>query len=526
MPKPTFLKATAELEKWREQFNPLRGLTMRRLSTLLEEADRGVFANVMWLLRKVERRDETVRACKQRMTSELARLEWRIGFPAEPPPGAGDAQIEAQKDFLRARYDAVDNLKAALQFLALADLRGFAHVEKHYGKDGLPHHLECVPQWHWMKDGIYGDWKFDAKATGFETLSGTAIEREHFIVREVDDPWFEIALIKAQRKSLGDKDFDGFVESYGIPWMFFIAPPGAGADKLAEFQAIADEIAGDGRGVLPNGSDVKGPPGSASTNAQVFKQYLDRQDAAIVLAATGGLLTVLTAPGSGTLAGSAHQEAWENVVAGVAKNVSETLQEQFDKPLLAEKFPGQPVLAWFELAYPDQPEARGDFVADVKTLKDAGFSVKREAVEEKTGLPLEPESLRPDPQAPNPKPQAPLTNRFAGGAPSARDSEEALQLAENAVANVLQVGRDYLAPLRGSFDRLLTLAESEAATAEDFAALAAEIGQSFPELLDELDVGTLAAEIEQAMGSAAVMGARAALRSRGAVKHRKRKAKH
>lgn len=74
--------------------------------------------------------------------------------------------------------------------------------------------------------------------------------------------------------------------------------------------------------------------------------YLDRQ---ITLLGTGGLLTMLTESGSGTLAGNAHQEAFNQVAKADAVLVSEALQRDFDAPMLAAAFPGWPVEAGFEL---------------------------------------------------------------------------------------------------------------------------------------------------------------------------------
>ena len=53
--------------------------------------------------------------------------------------------------------------------------------------------------------------------------------------------------------------------------------------------------------------------------------------------------------GCGTLAGSAHQEAFNQVAKADSVMVSEALRRDFDKPLLERAFPGWPVEAGFEL---------------------------------------------------------------------------------------------------------------------------------------------------------------------------------
>ena len=58
---------------------------------------------------------------------------------------------------------------------------------------------------------------------------------------------------------------------------------------------------------------------------------------------------MLTESGCGTLAGNAHQEAFNQMAKADAVMVSESMQRDFDAPLLAAAFPGWPVEAGFEL---------------------------------------------------------------------------------------------------------------------------------------------------------------------------------
>ena len=69
----------------------------------------------------------------------------------------------------------------------------------------------------------------------------------------------------------------------------------------------------------------------------------------ITLLGTGGLLTMLTESGSGTLAGNAHQEACNQVAKADAVMVSEALQRDFGAPMLTAAFPDWPVEAVFGL---------------------------------------------------------------------------------------------------------------------------------------------------------------------------------
>jgi len=376
-----------------------------------------------------------------------------------------------------------------------------------------------VPQWHWIRKGLYGEWKFNPTAKPWSS-DALPINPADFIIREIDDPWIEIALIHGLRLNQNDRDWDGFAARYGIPSTFFIAPPGADETKLDEFESIANDLAADGAGVLPNGSEVK--THEAANKGEVFGAKNTRHESAIVLAATGGLLTMLAQSGSGTLAGGAHSDTWRDLVAGIASEVSEAFQEQMDKVWLAEKFPGQKIAAYFELEFPEESTDTAALATTVKTFKEAGFSVKREWLEEESGMPLEESSLvAPQPVKPGQEVKAPpgqevkpLKNRFSGGPSSARDRAEAMQLAEAAIQDALDVERETFAPLAPDIAALIALAEDDQADVSDFIALASKVEQLLPELMTPESVKSLATTLEAALGTAAAMGARATIRQR------------
>jgi hypothetical protein len=50
------------------------------------------------------------------------------------------------------------------------------------------------------------------------------------------------------RRNLSQKDWDSYLEEFGIPSVFLVGPPNAPAAKEEEYQRIAEEIISDGRG--------------------------------------------------------------------------------------------------------------------------------------------------------------------------------------------------------------------------------------------------------------------------------------
>jgi phage gp29-like protein len=291
---------------------------------------------------------------------------------------------EEQVAMLREAYDRVENLRDAVSFLFSGFFRGFAHLEKHYSASGLIERLEPVEQWFWVRDGMYGDWEYNQNAVSGR-FRGIPIDPVNFVILDTIALNRLLSMLYLGR-TLAMKDWDSFLEVYGIPSVFLIGPPNTPDSKAEEYQTIAEQLISDGRGYLPNGSDIKYVNGGG--NRPPFQdriEYIDRQ---ITLVATGGLLTMLTEAGSGTLAGGAHTETFMQIARGDALTVSEVLQDHFDAPLLAEFFPGQPVVAYFEFVPPSSDEV-SRVVNDAAVLAKAGLRVDADELRERTGYKVE-----------------------------------------------------------------------------------------------------------------------------------------
>jgi phage gp29-like protein len=383
----------------RSQYNPLRGITLQRAVSLLEEGERGIYADLQWLYRTIEKRDAVLRALKRRRSAALMKLEWNIKtVPADQmPDGVTEEQAEAQAEALRKLYEQIENLYAAIKALALAEFRGFAHLEKIYINDrpapDAIRRLEPLAQWHWCRDGYESPWRFNPELHA-AIHSADEVETVHLVIREIDDPIDEIALIAFLRKNMSQKDWDGFVEVFGIPDIFFEMPQGMTTEQTKEWMATAEQLAGDGQGAIPNGGKVQSVGGDVrGTNP--FESHISYQDTCVVLAGTGGKLTMLSEPpGLGEGATGAHDDAFDDLAAEEAREISELLQNSLDKPLLAAKFPGQPVLAYFDLSARTEEDVT-EIIGHIKSLSEAGFAVAPEEVTERTGYHVE---AKPQPQ--------------------------------------------------------------------------------------------------------------------------------
>lgn len=388
----------------RSQYNPLRGMSLQRAVRLLEEGERGLYADLQWLYRMIEKRDAVVRALKRRRSAALLKLEWNIKTipPDQMPDGITDQQAEAQAKELRKLYEQIDNVYDAIKAMALAEFRGYAHFEKVYrnnrpAPDAITR-LEPIDQWYWIRDGYNGPWRFNPDLLS-SLHSAEEVDTEHLVIREVDDPIDEIALIAFLRKNMSQKDWDGFVEVFGIPDIFFEMPQGISEDKMKEWLDQTERLAGDGQGGLPSGTKVQTVGGDVR-GVNPFEGHIKYQDSCVVLAGTGGKLTMLNDPtGLGDGAADAHEQAFDDLAAEEARVISEIFQRSIDIPLLKDRFPDQPILAYFDLNAQTEENVT-EIISHIKGLYDAGYTIDPEEVTERTGYHVTPKPADPQPAEP------------------------------------------------------------------------------------------------------------------------------
>lgn len=373
---------------WRDSYNPLRSLTIQRAVTLLEEGERGAMADLQWTYRFVEMQDPVLGALIERRTSAIQELDWRITTKAEIPQGKEEVAAR-QKAALEAAYQKIGNLTESFEAMAMASFRQFTRLEKVTDEAGDIIELAHVDQWFWVREGLYGEWALNRESS-FGTNRGDPVPQSRFVTREVARPINRVALIAFIRKSLSQKDWDAFIEAYGIPAVFIVMPDSVPEGKEDEYMDLAEQVSSDARGVLPGGSKVETVDNGARSQ-NPFKDHIAYQDEMVVLRGTGGKLTMLAESGSGTLAGAAHADTFAQIARAEAREISEIYRKCIDAEILERVTPGEQAYAYFELAANEETDP-AQVVKDVGELKKAGYTVDPKFVEEKTGYKVTPES--------------------------------------------------------------------------------------------------------------------------------------
>ena len=391
--------------RWRDGYNPLRGLTMARAVSLMEDAQRGVMADLQWLYGSelgIEATDPDLMTIVEKTLAGVADMDWQI-VTADPEQRGFDAALaQEQKDFLEASYNACDNLPEAIDHLVMARFRGFSHLQPWLKPDWTLEHLEPLPQWNMVRDGTSSRWAWNPEAhqKPYRHFGADArLSPEDYILLENRRPVNRIALIKYIRANVSEKDWDAYCEIYGVPGVFIVMPPNIPDGEEAKYRDEAVAAAEAASGALPNGSDVKTL--SEVRGVQPFQTRLEWLQKQLVLAGTGGMLTTLAEPtGIGGGASGVQDSAWQTIVRRMAHKVEQPLNRQYDRRALAALFPGRPQLAFALRA--KQERDVGSAVDSIAKLSGAGYQVDAAQVEAETGYKV---TLKPVPeQVPGPTP--------------------------------------------------------------------------------------------------------------------------
>ena len=385
----TTARLVSAANRWRDSYNPLRGLTMARAVSLMEDAQRGVMADLQWLYASelgIEATDCDLSTIIEKTAAGVADMDWQIVVADAESRDFDQALADEQRDFLESAYTSCDNLTEALEHLVLARFRGFSHLQPWLKPDWTIEHLEPLPQWNMVRDGTASRWAWNPQAHQkvYRAFGADALlSPEDYILLENRRPVNRIALIKYIRSTVAEKDWDAYVEIYGLPGVFIIMPPNIpqGEEEKYRDEAVAASEAASG--ALPNGSDVKTL--SEIRGVQPFQARLEWLQKQLILAGTGGMLTSLAEPtGIGGGASGVQENAWTTIVRRIAHKVESAMVGQFDRRALAAMFPGRPALASFSLRTKQEKDV-GAAVESISKLSTAGYQVDPEQVEAETG---------------------------------------------------------------------------------------------------------------------------------------------
>ena len=366
---------------WLERVNPLQGLTITQAKNIFDVARAHGSPLLQKIYEEIELTDPVLMTCVERRQSALAGLGWRAVANAS---AADDAKAEDQRKALEAFANGIENLDEAIEHLDLAFFRGYSVCQPIW--EGIRvRRVNLLNSWNFLRgddDRLMWNPECTLDPKGCEEITPAARFVQLNRRRAIDWPALSIYI----RKYVGERDWGRFLERYGIPPVDVIMAPNATDEQRKEYLDCAE--------AAKNGSSVAYPSGTSISRAETsrgqdpFTAFIEHQEKLIVLMATGGTLTSLAQADTGSLAGGAQMDVWEQIVQRDGVVISAALNRDLFIPFLREAFPGEPVMAHFEIGKEDEPSATE--AADLAgKLKVAGWRVDQSQLEEQTGLKLE-----------------------------------------------------------------------------------------------------------------------------------------
>lgn len=369
----------------RETRAELPNLDPQRAIELYEDYRKGIMADVQLAFDEMESYDDDLATVVDKRQRALEQMPWQVEIDsaAVGDDPARQQLANEQQAYLQQRFNAIENLDEAITYLGMADFHGVAALEL-TGNDTRAR-WEIIEPWLLARPARRGPWYYNPEASR-NYADVEELDPGKVIIREAR-PISLVAMWLVVAKHHAIHGWDEFLEVFGNPSIFAELPPGTSEENARVLDEMVKRIVSDGRGTVPTGTKFTTVE-TGQNNCSAFQERARWCKEAIITVATGGQLTVLAEPGSGTLAGGAHSDSFESLCAGSAAAISAVINKQWVRRILAEKWPEQPALARFTLA-PEPADERAAMADLLGKLTAAGYELETdEAASDLVTLPL------------------------------------------------------------------------------------------------------------------------------------------
>lgn len=377
----------------KENQSHLEDLTPQRAAELFENYRAGKYADLQLTFDELEEKDDTLKTVVDSRIGGLAEMPWRVTVDAEAV-GEDEGRktlADAQQKYLTDILNQVENLDEGIEHLGMADFRGFAALEVVRGAHGGVR-LEPIEPWLLARPVRSGPWYYNEKAND-DVTAMEALEMDRVILRETRRPIDLAAMFLIVEKCHAGHAWDAFLDTYGVPPIFFELPPNTSEEDGLVYDVVCNQIIAEGRGTMPSGTKVQTVE-TGQNSSEAYRVRAEWCRDAILMLGLGGTLTATTEAGSGTLAGNAHSDSLSRLCARSARGVAQAVNQGLCYPALRRKFPGQPILASFDISFEEEEDMQVTAQV-IATLAGARYRMPDEAVSEKMGVDVQTEAAQP-----------------------------------------------------------------------------------------------------------------------------------
>lgn len=500
------------------RFNPLANWTPDVLTRQLTAWARGDIKELAWVMEWLESHDDTIATVAPKAKAAVSRQGFDVLVEDEVPPalkGMADDQRGTVQEFYNSIEcgHAVDlDMKGGFRLLVNQTMDG-------YGKGWSTHHLVWkktraglrletvfVPLWFW--EATEGALRFlpsysSTRGTDRNELGGPSawmISRGRGVM---------LACVVARMfKQIPLQDWLTYCDRHGMPAL--IGKTSAAPDSTG-WQQLFEAVTGIGSeyGAVINTGDQIDVLDLTTKGELPYEKLVDRMERAMVMLWRGGDLSTISR-GNG-VGSNPQQEESDDLDADNALWVSETIDRHLTRRVIDYHFgTAVPKLVKLMLRVKTRDNVKQDLEV-LQAFKEMGERISRPWALAKFGVVLadaEEEALGDPVAAPAPTPAAAEVTALNVATADFRT------LLENSLAKAVGVQAAVLAPIKPVIDRLAEAAQGDRMSDAEFLQAIEDAALSLPELFDPKQAEALGKELEAAMGTAALQGARDAMRGK------------
>ncbi|MCB9849137.1 MAG: DUF935 family protein [Phycisphaerales bacterium] len=335
---------------------PSTGLTPRRLTAILHDADAGDVSQAMQLFEEMEEKDAHLYAVASKRRLALTGLPWTVASAADVVAGVDRSAADAAADYCRGVLARIETFDDVLQHLALALGRNIALAELVWdsGAEGLT-----------LVDVLPVDFNritFDALdrprvLTAEHDREGVALLPNKFIVHSphaVSGHPMCGGLLRATAlvflaKNLALKDWMIFAELFGMPVRIARYDASVTPEEKQEMLHMLETLGSNAAGVFSNAIElqfVEAGQGKAPPPYEDLCDFLNRETSKAWL---GQTLTTET-PGLGGSFGATkiHEEVRKDIRADDMRKEARTIRRDVLTPLTRLRFGSDAPVPYFQ----------------------------------------------------------------------------------------------------------------------------------------------------------------------------------
>lgn len=322
-----------------------------------------------------------------------------------------------------------------------------------------------------------------------------------------------------------------FSQLYGVPFRWATYSDDSAKTKVCN---MLENIGSAGWGAFPEGTKLDFVDASKSASALPQKDLIEMADLQCDTFILGQTLTTSVGASGSRALGDVHADVKTEMIEGIIDFVSDIINEQLVPSMLVLNYGNKDEMPTIKANLDRPKDEKGMAERDRLLFKDMGMPVERTWLYERHGVPIpdddeadifmpasnggqgEPDTgkivvphetksgMEKEDEIEDVKKDEKADKLDAADQSGKRSTIE--QLTANALEELTGVTKEWLAPVRPTFERLAALSMSKHVSDDDFLQALQKAQKEMPELFDRLNVKALEDSFKKSIGTAMISG--------------------